>query len=58
LRSAWKVLVRKPAWKRQIKIRKTGYGLGSFGSEYGPVAGSYEYSNEPVGCIKCKRIRG
>jgi hypothetical protein len=44
-------------WNDSIKmdLNEIGYegsGLGSFGSEYRPVAGSSEHDNEPLGPVK------
>jgi len=33
----------------------TGYGLGSSGSEYGPVVGCCEHGNEPSSSVKKTR---
>lgn len=33
-----------------------GCGLDSFGSAYGQVVGSCEYSNKPLGCIEAGNL--
>jgi hypothetical protein len=43
----WNIII-----KWILKIQDFGCGLNSSGSGYGPVAGSYEYHNEPSGTIK------
>jgi hypothetical protein len=47
-------------WMDNIKInlgdRAGWYGLDSSGSEYGPLQGSCEHCNEPLGSIKCWEV--
>jgi hypothetical protein len=67
MRNAYKILVGKPKekgppgrsrhrWEDNIKIdiREIRWesGLDSFGSGWGPVAGSCEYVSEPLGSIR------
>jgi len=65
IRNATKILVGKPEGKRplgkprprwedniRMDLQKIGCGMDSSGSGQGPVVGSCEHSNEPLGSIK------
>jgi hypothetical protein len=69
MRNVYNILVGKPGektphgrprsrWEDNIRIdiRETGCGLDSSGSEWGPVTGSCEHDNEPLGSIKGKEF--
>jgi hypothetical protein len=47
------------SWKNNIKLdlrEMEWYGMERSGSGYGPVKGSCEHGDEPLGYIKCWKI--